>query len=248
MGTFGPATYGDRIADRYDTWYTGPAFDAAEAVRFLAPLAGDGLALELGVGTGRIAVPLRAAGVAVRGIDASEAMVAKLRAKPGGKEIPVTIGSFADFDLGARFRLVYVVFNTFWALLSQDEQLSCFQAVRRHLAGGGVFVMETLVPDPSRYERGQRTQTSWVKLDATMLETSRHDPIRQRVDTSYVLLEDGEPVRMFPVRVRYVYLSELDLMAKIAGLRLRERWADWGREPFHATSTKHISVWEPASG
>jgi SAM-dependent methyltransferase len=248
MGTYGPATYGDRIAEQYDTWYATPAFDPAAAVRFLAPLAADGPALELGIGTGRIAVPLAAAGVEAHGIDASLAMVAKLRAKPGGDRIPVTIGSFADFELGVRFRLVYVVFNTFWALLTQEEQLSCFRAVARHLADGGVFVMETLVPDPARYERGQRTQTSWVKPDATLLEASRHDAVRQRVDTSYILLEDGKPVRTYPVRVRYVYLSELDLMAAMAGVRLRERWSDWGREAFGSGSTKQISVWERSGG
>jgi SAM-dependent methyltransferase len=243
MSTYGLATYGDRIADLYDEWYQGPGFDPAASVRFLAGLAGDGLALELGIGTGRVALPLKAAGVAVHGIDASGAMVAKLRAKPGGADIPVTLGTFASFDLKARFRVVYVVFNTFWALLTQDEQVDCFRAVARHLAPGGVFVIETLVPDPARYERGQRTQTNWSTADATLLEASRHDPIRQRVDTSHVLLEDGRPARVFPVRVRYVYLSELDLMARLAGMRLRERWSSWEKEPFGPASARHISVW-----
>jgi hypothetical protein len=247
MSTYGPATYGDCIADRYDEWYQGGPFDPAAAVRFLAAMAGRGPALELGIGTGRVALPLSAAGVPVHGIDASEAMVAKLRAKPGGPDIPITMGSFADFDLATRFPLVYIVFNTFWALLTKDEQVDCFRAAARHLTDDGVFVMEAFVPDTGRFDRGQRTQTNWVRVDAALLEATRHDPLRQRVDTSYVLLEDGEPVRTYPVHIRYVFVSELDLMARLAGLRLRERWADWGRERFDAGSVKHLSVWERAA-
>ncbi|MFT3767580.1 MAG: class I SAM-dependent methyltransferase [Minicystis sp.] len=240
---YGPATYGDRIAGHYDDWYHPGAMPAAAAARFLADLARSGPALELGIGTGRLALPLREAGVPVHGIDASEEMIAKLRAKPGGADLPVTIGSFADFDLGQKFSLVFVAFNTFWALLTQEEQLSCLRAVSRHLTDDGLFVMEAFLPDVSRFDRGQRTQTNWIKTDTVMLETTRHDPVKQRVDTCYVLLEDGKPVQTFPVQLRYVYISELSLMAQMAGLTLRERWSDWGREPFGPTSAKHISVW-----
>lgn len=244
-----PSTYGDRVAGVYDEWYLRPDHpylgDIARTVSFLRELAGEGPALELGVGTGRVALPLREAGVEVHGIDASEAMVAKLREKPGGEHIPVTIGSFADFSLEMRFRLVYVVFNTFFALETQEEQISCFRAVARHLTEDGLFAMEAFVPDPTRFDRGQRVQVIDVGTQEVRLEATRHDPLEQRSTTQHVVIrEDG--IRLYPVQIRYAFVPELDLIAQLAGLHLRERWAGWNREPFGNGAAKHVSVWEPS--
>lgn len=247
MDGYDASTYGDRIADIYDDRYTLETFerDPGSTIALLASLAGSGPALELGIGTGRIAIPLKAAGVEVHGIDASEAMVAKLRVKPAGADIPVTVADFRDFTLESRFRLVYIPFNTLWGLLTQEDQIGCFRAVARHLTDDGAFLVEAFVPDLGRFDRGQRVQASSVELDEVTLETSRHDAAAQRVDAMQIVIrEDG--IRMLPVRIRYVWPSELDLMAQLAGLRLRERWADWDRSPFVVDSPKHISVYEPA--
>jgi hypothetical protein len=180
----------------------------------------------------------------VHGIDASEAMLAKLKAKPGGDRIPVTVGSFADFSLQARFQLVYVVFNTFFSLLTQDEQIGSFEAVARHLTPDGVFAMQAFVPDVTRFDvHNQRVAAESVGIDEVTLETSTHDPFAQRTDSAYIRIHDSS-IRMYPVRIRYAYVSELDLMARLAGLRLRERWADWDRQPYPSRSWTHVSVWE----
>jgi hypothetical protein len=245
MDDYEPSTYGDRIADVYDAWYPsgGQLGDPAVAVGFLHELAGPGPALELGIGTGRIALPLAEAGVDVHGIDSSEAMVAKLRAKPGGDRIPVTIGDFADFALETRFRLVYVPFNTFFALLTQDEQVSCFRCVADHLAPDGAFAIEAFVPDPGRWDHGQRVSAIEVGVDEVHLEVSRHDAINQRTDAQHIAI-GADGILLWPVRVRYATIAELDLMARLAGMRLRERWGDWDRSPLTDASGKHVSVWE----
>lgn len=245
MDEYTSSTYGERIADIYDARYDDVlGDDVAPAVSFLRELVGDGPALELGIGTGRIALPLREAGVEVHGIDTSPAMVERLRAKPGGADVPVTMVDFRDFALAQRFRLVYVVFNTFFGLLTQDDQVSCFRAVARHLTEDGAFVMEAFVPDLSRFDRGQRVGAVRVETDLLELEASRHDPVGQLTVTQHVVLrEDG--IRLYPVRIRYAHPSELDLMARLAGLRLRDRLSDWDRSPFSAGSGKHVSVWEP---
>jgi SAM-dependent methyltransferase len=242
---YGPSTYGDRIADVYDEIYPEIPFsgDISTTVDFLSSLAGAGPALELGIGTGRVALPLAAAGVEVHGIDASVAMVERLRSKPGGDTIPVTIGDFRDFSIDTTFKAIYVPFNTFFGLLTQDDQVACFRGVARHLAPDGVFVLEAFVPDPTRYERGQRVSAIHVEPEEVSLEVTKHDPIAQTSHSQHVVIrEDG--IRLYPVRVRYAYVAELDLMARLAGMRLRERWADWDRTPFSSDSGKHISVWE----
>jgi Methyltransferase domain len=240
-----PSTYGDRIADFYDDIYGhAPAFgDISRPVAFLASLAGSGPALELGIGTGRIALPLQAAGVRVHGIEASTAMVERLRAKPGGDDIPVTIGDFGDFSLDERFRLIYVPFNTFFALLTQDEQVACFRAVARHLTRDGAFVIEAFVPDLARFDRGQRVSAIRVDPGSVSLDVSMSDPVTQVTDSHHVVIREGE-VHLYPVKIRFAFVAELDLMARLAGLRLRERWADWDRTPFSSDGGKHISVWE----
>jgi SAM-dependent methyltransferase len=242
------ATYGDRIAEIYDDRYLGSfAEDTSGAVSFLKELAGDGPALELGIGTGRVALPLAEAGIQVHGIDSSREMLAKLKAKPGGDRIPLTIGSFADFSLETRFKLIYVVFNTFFGLLTQDEQVSGFQAAARHLTPGGVFAMQAFVPDVTRFDaHNQRVSMESVGIDEVTLETSSHDPFAQRTDSAYVTIR-GSGVRLYPVRIRYAYVSELDLMARLADLRLRERWSGWDRHPFPSRRWTHVSVWEQAN-
>jgi SAM-dependent methyltransferase len=247
MDEFIASTYGDRIADVYDELYAEVPFsgDVSTTVAFLRDLADDGPMLELGIGTGRVALPLHEAGVDVAGIDASRAMVSKLEAKPRGGEIPVTIGDFAAFDLGRRFRAIYVVFNTFFGLLTQDAQVSCFASVARHLGQGGVFVIEAFVPDLSRFDRGQRVSAIDVGLEGVRLEVSTHDPLDQRT-TSHHLFLGADGVRLFPVAIRYASVAELDLMARLAGMRLLERWGDWDRSPLSASSPKHVSVYELA--
>jgi SAM-dependent methyltransferase len=244
MDGYGPSTYGDRIADVYDAWFHPPS-DPGAAVDFLAELAGSGPALELAIGTGRIALPLATRGVEIRGIDASTAMVDKLREKPGGGDIPVAMGDFTDVAMEGRFRLVFVVFNTLFALLTQDDQRRCVRNVADHLTDDGVFVVEAFVPDLARFDRGQRVQTHKLDTGRVFLDVSLHHPENQRVSVQLVVLGESG-FRMFPVELRYVWPSELDLMAELAGLRLRERWGDWNREPFTGEG-KHVSVYERAS-
>jgi SAM-dependent methyltransferase len=240
-----PSTYGERISPIYDELYEGK-FDTEGAVTFLAELAGDGPALELGVGTGRVAIPLAEQGVDVHGIDASEAMVQQMRTKPGGDRVNVVIQDFADLDVEGSFPLVYVVFNTLFALLTQDDQARCFRAVAEHLAPEGVFVIEAFVPDLTRFGRyRQRVEAGDLSLDRVHLEVSRHDPVNQRVDGQHVVITEAG-TRLYPVHLRYAWPSELDLMARLGGLRLRERWGSWRRDPFNESSERHISVYGPA--
>jgi SAM-dependent methyltransferase len=240
-----PSTYGERISPIYDELYEGK-FDTEGAVTFLAELAGDGPALELGVGTGRVAIPLAEQGIDVHGIDASEAMVQRLRTKPGGDRVNVVIQDFADLDVEGSFPLVYVVFNTLFALLTQDDQARCFRAVAEHLAPEGVFVIEAFVPDLTRFGRyRQRVEAGDLSLDRVHLEVSRHDPVNQRVDGQHVVITEAG-TRLYPVHLRYAWPSELDLMARLGGLRLRERWGSWRRDPFNESSEHHISVYGPA--
>jgi SAM-dependent methyltransferase len=234
------ASYGDRVADVYDQLFHPPDTDAAVAC--LAELAASGRALELAVGTGRLAIPLAQRGIAVSGIDASEAMVAKLRAKPGGEEIPVAIGDFADVDVDGRFSLIFIAYSTFFVLLDPTVQRRCFERVAAHLDPGGRFVVEAFVPDPGRFERGQHMEVTQVALDYAVLSVSRHDASTQRVDSLLVRVSDNG-IRTWPVRLRYSYPSELDLMAERAALRLEQRWGGWGREPFTGDSVKHVSVY-----
>jgi SAM-dependent methyltransferase len=244
-GEYDASTYGERIAEVYDHWHTVPE-NADAVVALLAELAGRGPALELGIGTGRIALPLSQRGIEVHGIDASPAMVAKLRAKPGGDRIPVAIADFAAVPIEGRFTLVFVVFNTFFGLLTQADQLGCFEAVARHLTDDGRFLIEAFVPDPSRFDRRQRVSALSVGADAISLEASVHDPVTQRITSQHVMMSTGG-VQLYPVHIRYAWPSELDLMARLAGLRLRDRWGGWSREPFSAASATHVSVYGRAT-
>jgi SAM-dependent methyltransferase len=242
MAQYDASTYGEQIADVYDRWPGVPA-NAAAVAEFLAPLAKGRRALELGIGTGRVALPLAARAVKVCGIDASPAMVAKLRQKPGGAAIPVEIGNFADVRIGGRFSVVYVVFNTFFAVLTQDEQVQCFARVAKRLAPDGVFVIEAFIPDLSRFDRGQRTSTLLLDDDRAIIDAATIDYANQVVRSQHILISD-DGIRRYPVVLRFAYPSELDLMARLAGMRLRERFGGWDRTPFTSSSPSHVSVYE----
>jgi SAM-dependent methyltransferase len=243
MNTYDIATYGERIADIYDDLHS--SYEEA-AISTLTQLAGNGPVLELGIGTGRIALPLAKSGLELHGIDASAAMVSKLRAKPSGDSIPVTLGDFAGVKVDGEFSLIFVVFNTFFALFSQEEQVRCFRNVAKHLSKDGVFLLEVFVPDMTRFDRGQNVSATKVTSEYVSLDVAEHDPIQQRVNSHHLFIT-GEGIKLYPVQIRYAWPSELDLMAELAGLKLKWRWSGWQRESFTARSEKHISVYERAS-
>lgn len=238
MNFYSDETYGESVAGVYDEWYS--EYDP-HAIEVLAELAHGGRALELGIGTGRIALPLSAKNVEVHGIDAAESMISRLRAKPGGGQITITQGNFADVPVDEKFELVYIVFNTFFALASQEEQVRCFRNVAAHLSPDGCFVIEAFVPNVNRFTGGQVNWATKVTSDEVHLDVGQHDSATQQVISQKVVIKDGD-VRLYPVQIRYAWPSELDLMAQLAGLRLRERWGSWQREPFSSESKKHISV------
>jgi SAM-dependent methyltransferase len=214
-------------------------------VDFLAELAGDGTALELGIGTGRVALPLSARGVRVHGIDLSPAMVEQLRAKPGADEIDVTIGDFASTRVDGSFRLAYLVFNTIGNLVTQVEQVACFRNVAAHLEPGGCFVIEIGIPDLRRLPPGETVRA--FAVSPTRLGFDEYDVATQRLVSHHYRLVDGR-LESFSMPFRYVWPSELDLMAQMAGMALRERWGGWKREPFTGESTQHVSVWQTGLG
>jgi len=240
MEPYTSATYGEHVADSYDEWYQ--EYDA-DAISVLAELAAAGRALELGIGTGRIALPLKSKQVEVHGLDAAPSMVAKLRAKPGGEMIPVTIGNFAEVNVSGQFSLIYVVFNTFFNLTTQAEQVKCFQNVAAHLLPGGCFVIEAFVPDLTRFDGDQANRLDKVTTESVHLDMSQHNAADQQVASQKVIITNGK-VRLYPIQIRYAWPSELDLMAQLAGLRLRHRWSDWQRSSFTSQSQKHVSVYE----
>ena len=235
--------FGERVAERYDESSTEMFEPAAvdPVVDFLEELAGGGAALELGIGTGRIALPLSERGVHVHGIDLSEAMVARLRAKPGAELIDVTIGDFATTRVEETFSLAYLVFNTIGNLTNQDEQVACFQNVATHLEPRGCFVIEVGVPALQRLPFGERFRP--FDVSDTHVGLDEYDVATQSLISHHYAIGDGK-FEVHSLPLRYVWPSELDLMARLAGLTLRERWSGWKREPFASDSTKHVSVWE----
>jgi SAM-dependent methyltransferase len=239
-----PKNYFDeRIAAGYDA--TTGMFDPAivdPAVNFLADLAGDGAALELGVGTGRIALPLRQRGVRVCGIDLSPAMVERLRAKPGADDIDVTIGDFATTRVEGTFRLAYLVYNTITNLTTQDAQVECFRNVAAHLEPGGCFVIEVGIPDLQRLPPGETVRA--FAVSPTYVGFDEYTDMTAQISYSHHYWLVGDKLEIFSAPFRYVWPSELDLMARLAGMTLRERWSNWDREPFTGDSTTHVSVWE----
>jgi SAM-dependent methyltransferase len=234
--------FGEDVAAVYDDEAEHDGRFAPEAIEpvvaFLTELAGDGRVLELGIGTGRIALPLAAGGVPVHGIDLSEEMVARLRAKPGGDQIAVTIGDFATTKVEGTFTLAYLVYNTIQNLTTQDAQVACFQNVADHLEPGGRFVIEVGLPDLHGEEfRIFNFSEKHIGID-------EYDVANQGlVSHHYARAADGT-FRYSSGPFRYVWPAELDLMARLAGMALRERWSGWKREPFTSASTQLVAVWE----
>lgn len=229
------ARYDESAADMFDPAVVNPVVD------FLVPLAGGGRALELGIGTGRIALPLAQRGVAVHGIELSKAMVARLRAKPGSEDIGITVGDFATNSVDGGFSVAYVVFNTFLNLTTQVEQVACFRNVASHLDPGGCFVIEVAVPGLRLLPPGETIRAFHVS--ETRWGFDEYDVARQGLTSHHFEIVDGRLERL-SIPFRDVWPSELDLMAQLAGMSLRERWGGWKREPFTGESRKHVSIWE----
>ncbi|MEK6276323.1 MAG: class I SAM-dependent methyltransferase [Actinomycetota bacterium] len=233
------ASYDESSAEMFDPTVVGPAVD------FLVELAGSGRALELGIGTGRIALPLAQRGVPVHGIDVSRAMVAKLRAKPGGEDIDVTIGDFATTTVEGMFSVAYLVFNTIMNLTTQAAQVACFRNVAAHLEPGGCFVIEVGIPALQQLPPGETILANYVS--ETRWGFDEYDVATQGLTSHHFRSVDGL-VERNSVPFRYAWPSELDLMAELAGMTLCERWSGWKREPFTSDSRKHVSVWEKPAG
>ena len=235
--------FDQRVATRYDDsakeWFRPAAVDPV--VDFLAQLAGGGPALELGVGTGRVALPLAQRGVRVHGIELSQAMVAQMRAKPGGEQVGVTIGDFATTTVDGTFAVAYLVANTIMNLTTQAEQVACFRNVAAHLQPGGCFVIEVGVPDLQRLPPGETVLAFEVSEERWGFD--EYDVARQGLVSHHFEIVDGRVERL-SIPFRYAWPAELDLMAELAGMRLRERWSGWKREPFTSDSREHVSVWE----
>src|SRR5262245_17727902 len=233
-------SFGEDVAERYRDVQRG---DEMAAVAFLEQLAGRGPVLELAIGTGRIALPLAARGIHIDGVDISPAMIAQLRAQPGGDAIAVTVGNFADVPVPGTYRLIFVVWNTLFNLLTQEDQVRCFENVTAHLTDDGAFVVEAFVPAfLYRLRNDQYVEAEAIRVDEVRLDVLRHDMATQMIEESHVSLSSAG-VHLNPVVQRYAWPSELDLMARIAGLRLQYRWGGWNREPFNSTSSTHVSVY-----
>jgi Methyltransferase domain len=235
--------FGEDVAARYDD--PDDEMSGQEAIEsvvdVLADLAGDGRALEFAIGTGRIALPLSARGVPVAGIDLSRAMVARLRAKPGGDAIPVSIGDIATVRVDGSFSVAYLVFNTIMNLTTQAAQVACFRNAAAHLEPGGTFVIETMIPELQRLPPGDTFRPYGVTDTAWSFD--EYDVANQGLISHHLDTVDGVLGR-HSIAFRYVWPAELDLMAELAGMRLRDRWSDWQRAPFTSESQKHVSVWE----
>jgi SAM-dependent methyltransferase len=238
---FDPAEYGRFVAADYDDLYAD--LDSSAAVENLAQLAAGGPILEFGIGTGRLALPLIERGVDVHGIDGSPEMINVLRRKRGGEGIPVTIGDFSKVTAGADFALVILAVNTVYGLPSQDAQVECFRNAARHLRVGGRFVVEAWVPDIGRFRNGTAVRPVQISSEHVEMEFARIHPANQTMVTTKLHVTKGQ-VRLVPANHRYAWPCEMDLMARLAGMRLAHRWENWEHEQFRDTSMNHISVWE----
>lgn len=243
MAEFDPAAYGaSGIADEYDDLYVGQ-WETVSAVERLVELADGGPVLELGIGTGRLALPLLERGLSVHGVEASPEMVSKLREKPGGDRIPVVIADFADADAGQAFTLVVLAANTVFGLPDQQAQVACFRNAARHLGPSGRFVIEAWVPDLGSFRHNRMVHPRITRSDRISIETAELDPVNQMMRTTQAVFSNGS-VRLYPANHRYAWPAELDLMAQLAGLRREARWADWSGSPFTADSRAHITVYQ----
>lgn len=234
----------DRLAAIYDELAASSErfHDTQACVDFLAGLAGNGPALELGVGTGRVAIPLAERDLDVHGIDVSGGMLARLRERPGGDQVSVTMGDFADVAVDQQFALVYVIFTTFFNLTTQEDQVRCFENVAQHLTDGGVFVLEADVPDLEGFVGGAQVEMSHLDAGRAILSSVRYRRATQ-IEESQMIVMSAKGLEFYPITVRYAWPGELDLMARLAGLELRERWGDWRRHPFTDSSHRHVSVY-----
>jgi SAM-dependent methyltransferase len=240
---FAPETFGELNAANYDALHDPGTTD--DTVKLILELVGNGRVLELAIGTGRIALPLAKAGLEVHGIEASPDMVAKLKEKPGGQSIPVTIGDMADVAIEAHFDHAFLVYNTQFNLTTQEAQVRCFVNVAKRLRPGGTFLIETSVPDKERTSNRQSVRVLKVELDSVLIEAVIHDAVAQRFEFQRIhATERG--IRLVPLVMRYAWPAEIDLMAQLAGLTLRNRWGGWRKEPFNAESKTHVSVYEKA--
>ena len=241
MLEFGPDTFGKLNADSYDALHDPGTTE--ESVALIADLAGPGARLlELAIGTGRMAIPLKQRGFEISGIEGSPEMVAKMRTKPGGVDIPVLIGDMADGAIEGEFDFAFLVFNTLFNLTSQEAQLRCFANTARRLAPGGAFLIETFVPDFSAFTDHQSLRTMHIGMQSLWFEAKRHDPVAQRIDYQRVRITDAG-LKLVPLQMRYAWPAEIDLMAKLAGLELEHRWGGWHRENFTPDSRMHVSLY-----
>jgi SAM-dependent methyltransferase len=238
-----PARDGDLMSEVYDEWH-GEHPDTEATVEFLARLAGPGPVLELGPGTGRLALPLVERGVQVHGIEASPRMAERMRAKPGGERVRIMLGDFADVGVDGAFTVVFAAFNTFTNLFTREDQVRCFANVARHLTADGSFVIEALVPSPEMMKAGHTVNVLQVDADNVVLGASFYDRVSQQLRMVYLVFDERR-VRLIPLHARFVWPAELDLMARLAGLRLQERWEGWRREEFTAESRNQVSVYVP---
>jgi SAM-dependent methyltransferase len=239
--------FDERVAARYDD-SEGEMFEAEvveQTVDFLAELAGSGRVLELGIGTGRIALPLAKRGISVHGIELSKAMVARLRAKPDGDDIGVTIGDFGTTTVVGSFALAYLVFNTIMNLTTQEAQVACFRNAAAHLEPGGCFVIEVMIPELQRLPGGETFRVFYGSESYWGID--EYDVANQGLISHHLEVVDDKLERV-SMPFRYAWPSEYDLMAQLAGMSLRERWSGWKREPFTNESRKHVSVWEKPIG
>jgi SAM-dependent methyltransferase len=237
-----PSAYGAGVADDYDAIY-GDLPETTESIERLAELAEHGPLLELGIGTGRIALPLAQKGLDVHGIEASEAMVAKLRGKPAGRDIPVALGDFAEVTApGGPYTLACLNFNTIFALPGPEEQIRCFRRVAEKLVPRGRFVIEAFVADPEDYRHGHAVEVRNVSAERVELQLARYDPVNQRIERVLINISEAG-THLHAANDAYASPRELDLMARIAGLELEQRWEDWRRSQFTAQSRQHVTVY-----
>lgn len=241
MSTYESTTYGDHWASFYDL-IESPSLDTEGTVNCLSELAGSGTLLELGVGTGRVALPLVERGFPVHGIEASSAMIEELRKRPGVEGMKIIEGDFADLETSTPYSLVFAAYNTFSSLLEQETQIQCLKNIARCLTPTGALVLELGVPDLARLSKGQDVSVRFVDSELVVLHAAQYDLLTQKIVGQTTVTTNGL-TRMFPVQVRYLWPSELDLMARLAGFTLESRWADWQKSEFKANSTSHVSVY-----
>ncbi|MEQ9506008.1 MAG: class I SAM-dependent methyltransferase [Hyphomonas sp.] len=244
MLDFGPATFGKLNAEDYDALHDPGTTE--ESVALISELAGEGARLlELAIGTGRMALPLKQRGFEISGIEGSSEMVRALRAKPGGASIPALIGDMADCAIEGEFDFAFLVFNTLFNLTSQDAQLRCFRNTAERLAPRGAFLIETFIPDLSVYHDHQSLKTMKIGMSDLWFEAKMHDPVTQRINFQRIRITE-EGMKLVPFQIRYAWPAEIDLMARLAGLELEQRWGGWQREPFTANSKMHVSLYRKA--